>query len=392
MRKRYSRSHEGRIVQSALVYTAADHGIKPEQIDHDAVKVVRRLQQHGYEAYIVGGAVRDLLLGKSPKDFDVSCSATPAQIRKIFRNSRVIGKRFRLVHILFRDKIIEVSTFRSCEAEGFKNVYGSIEEDVQRRDFTANALFLDPLDNRVIDYVGGVEHIRKRVLQPVIPLSRIFCEDPVRIIRAVKYAQAGSLRLPWRVTRRIKQDRALLAEVPSSRMTEELFKILSTGSAGAIIDQLLRLDAFRYILPVPAELALSNKHYRQKLLDRLEALDRKRASSSEGLDRKDLLCFFCADYLLDFGPFADQQRIPFREGYYAMKEFLQPVTPANKEVEAALREIFRNKGRLLREEPAEYRDDHRAGRHRRRRPRKRSGGGNEGGRAPSGAAPSTPKA
>ncbi|POR05452.1 hypothetical protein AU468_00830 [Alkalispirochaeta sphaeroplastigenens] len=395
MRKRYSRSPEGKIIQSALIYTAADHGIDPRGIDHDAVKVVRRLQQHGYEAYIVGGAVRDLLLGKSPKDFDVSCSATPAQIRKIFRNSRVIGKRFRLVHILFRDKIIEVSTFRSCEAEGFKNVYGTIEEDVQRRDFTANALFLDPLDNRVIDYVGGVKHIRKRVLQPVIPLSRIFREDPVRIIRAVKYAQAGGLRLPWRVVRSIQRDRALLADVPSSRMTEELFKILSTGSASGIIGELLRLDAFRYILPVPAELARSDKRYRQKFLDRLAALDRARETSSGeadrpgGLDRKDLLCFFCADYLLDFGPFADQQRIPFREGYYAMKEFLQPVTPANREVEAALREIFRNKGRLLREEPAESDEDRRPGGRGRRR-RRRRGGGSNGGRASSGSGAASP--
>lgn len=366
MRKRYSRSRSGEIVQSALVYTAEDHGISSSELDHDAVKVVRRLQQHGYEGYIVGGAVRDLLLGKHPKDFDVSSSATPTQIRRLFRNSRVIGKRFRLVHILFRDKVIEVSTFRSEEAEGFKNVYGSIEEDVRRRDFTANALFYNPQDNTVVDFVGGVEHLRKRVIRPIIPLARIFTEDPVRILRALKYAQAGGLKLPWSLRRRIRIDRSVLGTVPSSRMTEELFKILNSGYAAPIFEQLIRYDLLQYMVPVPAGLAASDRAYRSAMLDRLRELDRKR-SSDTATARSDLLVFLGADYLLEYGPFRDRKKIPFREGYFAFKEFLHPVTPANREVETALREIFRNKGRLLREEPPEEKRNESEGKPRRRR-------------------------
>ncbi|TVR67441.1 MAG: polynucleotide adenylyltransferase PcnB [Spirochaetaceae bacterium] len=379
MRKRYTRSESGRLVESALVFTQEDHHIDTGDLDHDAVKVVRRLQQHGYEAYIVGGAVRDLLLGKHPKDFDVSSSATPTQIRRLFRNSRVIGKRFRLVHILFRDKVLEVSTFRSQEAAGFKNVYGTLEEDVRRRDFTANALFYNPRDNTVIDFVSGLQHIRKRVLRPVIPLDRIFVEDPVRIIRAIKYSVTGGLRLPWLVRRRIHRDRPLLADVPSSRMTEELFKILNSGHAAPIIDHLLRYNALQHLTPRPAELARTNSEYRRKLIARLSLLDAKRRDSG-AMERKDLLVSFAADYLLEFGAFDDQKRIPFRDGYFAFKDFLFPVTPANREVEGALREIFRNKGRLLREEPPE--DTDADGTSAGGRPRRRRGGRRRGGRVP----------
>lgn len=368
MRKRYTRTETGKLIQSAIVYTADEHRIETRDLDHDAVKVVRRLQQHGYDAYIVGGAVRDLLLGKHPKDFDVSSSATPAQIRKLFRNSRVIGKRFRLVHLLFRDKVIEVSTFRSRESEGFKNVYGTLEEDVLRRDFTANALFYNPRDNTVVDFVGGVEHIRKRVLRPVIPLERIFVEDAVRIIRAIKYSVAGGFRLPWSVRRRIRRDQPLLADVPSSRMTEELFKILNSGHAAPIVKHLITFDALRHLAPRAAALAGSNPGFREKLLARLALLD-SRHSQVGALERKDLLVYFAADYLLEFGPFEDQGRIPFRDGYFAFKEFLSPVTPANREVEGALREIFRNKGRLLREEPLDHGSDGNGGRTGRRRRR-----------------------
>ncbi len=373
MRKRYSRSQDGKIVETASVYTAGEHGIDPGDLDHDAVKVVRRLRRHGFDTYIVGGAVRDLLLGKKPKDFDVSTAATPNQIRKLFRNSRIIGKRFRLAHILFRDKIIEVSTFRSQDAEGFKNIYGTIEEDVLRRDFTANALFLNPEDNTVVDYVGGVRDLQRRVLRPVIPLNRIFREDPVRMIRAVKYAVTGGLRIPWRLRRQIRKDRARLEETPSSRMTEELFKILNSGHAAGIVGMLMDLQLYRAVLPAQADLAGRSSAYCGKLMERLGLLDVKRREHGP-LDRADLLVFATADYLLEYSPFADQRRIPFRDAYYGLKDFLNPVTPANREVEAAINEIFRNKGRLLRDEAPEHLDSRSGGRSggRRRRRRRRT--------------------
>lgn len=370
MRKRYGRSSSGAIVQTADVYTAEEHRIDSAHLDHDAVKVVRRLRRYGYDAYIVGGAVRDLLLGKKPKDFDVATDATPSQIRKLFRNSRIIGKRFRLAHLLFRDKIIEVSTFRSQDSEGFKNVFGTIDEDVQRRDFTANALFLNPEDNTVVDYVGGVEDIRRRVLKPVIELDRIFTEDPVRMIRACKYAVTGGFKIPWRLRRRIKRDRSLLADTASSRMTEEVFKILNTGHAAGIVRLLIEFDLFRAMVPSASALAANDPGYREKLLSRLALLDRARAERG-ALERADLLVFLVTDYLLDHSPVADEARIPFRDAYYAVKEFLAPVTPANKEVERAINIIFQNKGRLHHDEiPAHL--DGSGGARKRRRSRRRS--------------------
>ncbi|MFO8042510.1 MAG: polynucleotide adenylyltransferase PcnB [Alkalispirochaeta sp.] len=371
MRKRYSRSADGSIVQTAAVYTPDEHGINSQDLDHDAVKVVRRLRRHGYDSYIVGGAVRDLLLGKKPKDFDVSTAATPNQIRKLFRNSRIIGKRFRLAHVLFRDKVIEVSTFRSEDAEGFKNIYGSIEEDVLRRDFTANALFLNPEDNTVVDYVGGVRDVQERVLRPVIPLPRIFREDPVRMIRAVKYAASGGMKLPWKLRRQIKKDHALLHDTPSSRMTEELFKILNSGYAKDIVTMLMDLNLYAAVLPEQAHLARANRAYRTTLVERLALLDEKRHEHGP-LERTDLLVFVAADYLLEYSPFSQERRIPFRDAYYALKEFLSPVTPANREVEGAINEIFRNKGRLLRDEAPEHLDHRSSRRSRPRRRRRRS--------------------
>ena len=346
MRKRYSRDEKGRVVHTADVYTPEEHGIDCSILDGDAVKVVRRLHRHGFEAYIVGGAVRDLLLGSIPKDFDVATAATPNQIRRLFRNSRVIGRRFRLVHILFRDKVIEVSTFRSEDSQGFKNVYGSIDEDVMRRDFTANARYRDPVENTVIDYVGGVRDLARRRLREVIPLNRIFIEDPVRMIRAFKYATSAELRLPFRIRRRVRKDAARLADTPPSRITEELFKILNGKHASEIVRALIAFALLDAMLPTVAALVRRDGAYRKHLLDRLTQLDEARRRSGP-LDRRELIVYLAADYLLLFSPLASQKRIPFRDAYYEIKEFLKPVTPANKEIEAAINEVFRLKKRLL---------------------------------------------
>lgn len=350
MRKRYDRNAKGKIVHTADVYTAEEHGIDPRSLDGDAVKVVRRLQRHGFDAYIVGGAVRDLLLGAHPKDFDVSTDATPNQIRHLFRNSRVIGKRFRLVHILFREKVIEVSTFRSEDSEGFKNLFGAIDEDVRRRDFTANALYLDPVENTIVDYVGGVQDLRKHRLREVIPLSRIFVEDPVRMIRACKYANTAGLTLSWRLRRRIRRNAELLAETPASRLTEEVFKILNSGHSRDIVAALIDYGLLEAMLPVPAALLERGDGYRDILLSRLGELDSRRERSGP-LERTYLVMYLMADYLFRYSPLADTQRIPFRDAYYEVKEFLRPVTPANKEVEGAINEAFRAKKRLLKSSP-----------------------------------------
>src|SRR5690348_8469631 len=171
-------------------------------IDPDAIKVVRRLRRHQHTAYLVGGCVRDLLLARTPKDFDIATSATPDEIKDLFRNCRIIGRRFRLAHIFFGSKIIETSTFRANPREAIEgeeeengellirrdNVFGSAEEDARRRDFTINGLFYDPESGNVIDYVAGLADLEQRVVRTIGDPDIRFREDPVRILRAVKFA------------------------------------------------------------------------------------------------------------------------------------------------------------------------------------------------------------
>ena len=148
---RYGTDKNGNVVKKAVIYTQEEHLIPNNKIDPDALQIVNRLRDSGFTAYIVGGAVRDLIIGNTPKDFDIVTDATPSKIKKIFRNSRVIGRRFRLVHVVFGTKIFEVSTFRSISEGSVGNSFGTIDEDVQRRDFTINALYYDPIQQQVID-------------------------------------------------------------------------------------------------------------------------------------------------------------------------------------------------------------------------------------------------
>ena len=183
MLKRYGIDAKGKKIEVAAIYTVEEHKIDNKQIDREAMKIMRRLHNGGFEAYIVGGAIRDLLVGQTPKDFDIATDAQPQQIRRLFRNSRIIGRRFQLVHIFFGSKIIEVSTFRSNEAgRSNNNVFGSLEEDVLRRDFTLNALYYTPRGPYVLDYVGGFKDIKERRIRSLLPLGKTFLDDPVRLI------------------------------------------------------------------------------------------------------------------------------------------------------------------------------------------------------------------
>lgn len=151
---RYGKDEKGRPIKKAVVYIKDEHCIPSYKIDIDALRIVQKLKDNGFTAYIVGGAVRDLIVGRTPKDFDIVTDATPSKIKRIFRNSRIIGRRFRLVHVIFGQKIFEVSTFRSTIEGSVGNNFGTIDEDVMRRDFTINALYYDPIQEHIIDYVG----------------------------------------------------------------------------------------------------------------------------------------------------------------------------------------------------------------------------------------------
>ena len=266
---------------------ASVHGIDPQLVDERAIQVVRTLQQAGHEAYIVGGAVRDLLLGLRPKDFDVATNATPEQVKGLFRRAFIIGRRFRIVHVVYgrgrEHEVIEVSTFRAYldntaaeqvqgnertskrQLEGVKhavdasgrvlrdNVWGPQDEDATRRDFTVNAMYYDPETQIVVDYHGGIADARKRTLRMIGDPATRYREDPVRIIRAVRFSAklaALGFRLEAKTARPLATAKALLADVPQSRLFDEMLKLLQTGHALASIAQLKALGLARGIYPL----------------------------------------------------------------------------------------------------------------------------------------------
>jgi poly(A) polymerase len=222
------------------------HGVRREQLPAFALKTTARLQEAGFEAFIVGGAVRDLLLGKTPKDFDVATNATPEEVHRLFRRSRIIGRRFRLVHVLFGDEVVEVSTFRGAgdaltDESGRiirDNTWGSQEDDARRRDFTVNALFYDPSREEIIDYHGGVADIEKKRLVMIGPPAQRYREDPVRMLRAVRLAAKLGLSIEAHTRAPIRELAPLLQNVPAARRFDELLKLLFSGQSWAALMRL----------------------------------------------------------------------------------------------------------------------------------------------------------
>jgi poly(A) polymerase len=336
---RYSAQAQGKPHKRAEIYTAREHAISRRDIDPEAVKIVRRLKSAGHSAYIVGGAVRDLLAGKKPKDFDVATDAAPRQIKRIFRNSRIIGKRFRLVHIFFPDKIIEVSTFRAPDSGGDTNVFGTIQEDVARRDFTLNALYYCPLEEIIIDYIGGVRDIRKKKIVPLIPLKVIFSEDPVRMLRAVKYAAILGFSLSFLTRRRIKAQASLLAGISGSRLTEELYKILQSGEAAPIFREMYALGIVRYFIP-GLDKRLKAQVFRESFFAALTAHD---TAAFRGMERSLMIAPLIEDYVKLLAREALPEKLQFKDAYGAVKKMLHPIVAANKDIAIALVPLFRRK-------------------------------------------------
>ena len=237
------------------------HGVAREQISYGAQKVTDGLQAAGYQAYVVGGAVRDLLLDKIPKDFDVATDATPEEVRRVFRRSRIIGRRFQLVHVMFGEEVVEVSTFRSLiEAEDAQteehgrllrdNQFGDQEQDAARRDFTANALFYDPATQEIYDYHGGYADTRKHLLRMIgDPLVR-YREDPVRMLRAVRLSAKLGIKLDAATAAPIASMKGLLDNVPQARLLDEVLKMLLSGHSVECIQQLRKMNLHHGLLPL----------------------------------------------------------------------------------------------------------------------------------------------
>jgi poly(A) polymerase len=266
----------------------SEHHIDPKLVDERAVKVVSTLADAGFEAYIVGGAVRDLLVGLRPKDFDVATNATPEQVKGLFRRAFIIGRRFRIVHVVFGrgrqdrglSEVIEVSTFRAMvdsaaaeqvsgnektsrsdlagkshvvDAEGRvlrDNVWGPQIDDAARRDFTINAMYYDPVREIVVDYHGGIKDVKKKLLRMIGDPAARYREDPVRIIRVVRFAAKLGFEIEPKTRAPIKEMAALLDNVPASRTFDEMIKLLQTGHALASIAELRKQGMHRGVFPV----------------------------------------------------------------------------------------------------------------------------------------------
>jgi poly(A) polymerase len=257
-----------------VIVARDQHPISRARISQNALKVLYRLKDSGYQAFLVGGAVRDLLLGIEPKDFDVVTNAHPEQVKELFRNCRLIGRRFHLAHVRFGQEIVEVATFRaahtpidddnSVDEVGLRvldergrilrdNLYGTIDEDVWRRDFTANALYYNIQDFSVWDYVGGVEDARARVLKLIgDPVTR-YHEDPVRMLRAVRFAAKLNFSIHRNSAEPIRSLAAMLDSIPAPRLFDEVCKLFLAGFALSAFDLLIHYGLLEHLLPTAAD-------------------------------------------------------------------------------------------------------------------------------------------
>lgn len=258
-------------VESTYVIQRNKHCISKTNISTNALKVLNRLNSAGFQAYLVGGSVRDLLLHKSPKDFDIATNAKPNEIKALFRNGRIIGRRFKLVHILFHREIIEVATFRGHDAVNDNqltnergmlvrdNVYGTLDEDAWRRDFTINSLYYNIDDSTIIDFTGGVDDVSNKTLRIIgDPVTR-YQEDPVRMLRAIRFCAKLHFTMSPETEAPFPKISHLITHVSSSRLFDEMTKLYQSGEAESVQRLLLHYGLFEHLFP--STISLFESHY-----------------------------------------------------------------------------------------------------------------------------------
>lgn len=332
------------------VLTRPEHPMSRQNISTEALKVLYRLQRSGYTAFLVGGAVRDLMIGGRPKDFDVATNARPKEIRSLFRNSRIIGRRFRLVHVFFRGEIVEVATFRAspeppegpddweeAEQEEIEEAseepargrltsesaaYGSPAEDSVRRDFTVNALFYNISDFSVIDYVGGIDDLRDGIIRTIGIADERYLEDPVRMLRALEYGVRLDFALEDETREAIERCRESIQDASPARLTYELFEGLRSGSAAGIISAWHEAGLFELAFP---GLGCDS----EKTTEVLRAVDDGVANGASFADSSLIGAFYLARFhdLLD-AMTADEKKLDNAELLIELKAMLDPTAAA----------------------------------------------------------------
>ena len=250
-------------------------GINQNLISEAAIDIVLKLQANNYEAYIVGGAIRDILLDYSPKDFDIATNAKPEDIRKIFKYSRIIGRRFKLVHVIYNREIIEVSTFRTAPTEKIHmkngilkdNEYGSMSEDIKRRDFTINALYYDPINKILIDTFNGKSDIKKKIIKLIGDPQKRFIEDPIRLLRALRFSAKLDMNIHHDTLKLIEPSMKLLETIPHSRLFDEILKFFLTGHAKNSLSIFREYNLTKKYLPSIDSLNSNFERFVYKALD-----------------------------------------------------------------------------------------------------------------------------
>jgi poly(A) polymerase len=260
MIKRFIRRVFGLPSEATMRVPRHRHGVAREALSPAAAKVCAVLREAGYASYVVGGAVRDLLLGIAPKDFDIATDARPEQIKSLFRRALIIGRRFRLVHVMMGGETIEVSTFRAADPQTAEkdehgrvlrdNVFGTQAEDARRRDFTVNALYFDPASEELVDFHGGLADLKKRVLRVIGDPATRYREDPVRMLRAVRLGAKLGLTLDPATRAPIRSMAPLMERVPPARLFDEMLKLLLSGHASACLRQLRDVGLHKGLLPL----------------------------------------------------------------------------------------------------------------------------------------------
>ncbi|MGE4583376.1 MAG: poly(A) polymerase [Sphaerochaeta sp.] len=341
---RYKQDEQGKTLPVANIYTQSEHKIQSQLLDKDALWAIKKLQASGAEAYLVGGAVRDLLLGNIPKDFDIATSASPRQIQRMFWNARIIGKRFKLVHLVFKDKVLEVSTFRSGEEamDGNNNIFGSIDQDAKRRDFSINSLYYDPSNGQLLDFNHAMDDFKKRRISSIIDLDESFEEDPVRMIRAIKYSVSTGFSLRWNVRMAIRKYSNELSRVSTSRLTEEVNKILGSGHSQKIFNELKRYKLLVFMLP-----AFSLYSTYPQVQASLKDLDERVQAAKQGKGADVVLADMLMALVDPLVVFTDEQMTAdqrFKETFRQIKVLISPMTPSNYDVELASERLLAQRG------------------------------------------------
>lgn len=325
-----------------------EHNISRDNISSNALKVLYRLNKAGFSAYLVGGCIRDLLLGKCPKDFDIATNASPEQIKQLFTNCRLIGRRFRLAHVHFGREIIEVATFRAPHAQvAMKNqhgmilrdnVYGKIEEDVLRRDFTVNALYYNIADYSLVDFVNGLQDITNKQLNLIGSPELRYREDPVRMLRAIRFAAKLDFEIHPQSSKPIKDLANLLSLVPAARLFEEFNKLFFTGHALVTYELLSKYDLFQQLFPLTSKLLMDDKFLRLALTNTDE-----RVQQGKSVAPSFLLAVFGWKPLLHLA-----KKMDFRDAMEKILQDQQKIMAVPRRFVSIIRDIWELQHRLER--------------------------------------------